>query len=374
MNARILSRFGTTTALSLCLAALSAAPSKGSVYLNEYRHSLGLDTDIVEIFNSGPGDVDIGGWIIRTTSGTDYVFPTGSVILDGDYVAVDIGDQINPIGGHILLIDDLDSFTGSGDSKSARRSSGDGNSARTGVGRSDSGSRPGNELLIDRVRFGIAGGAPAPPRSTGASLARVPDASANPLLIPADDENWWTIDPTPTIGTTNDAQPFSLGAGPVVNEIRIAHGTGTDWIEIFNPLPSAVDLNDWFASSGHNIWFLEGAVPPLGFAAFAVPGLDLSITRRVDLFNPSVSRFDQKGINGAPPADCYGLCPDGAPPSNGYDYLTSGGGVSWFPGLCSLGSSNQSGGDCGVSGVGDEEPPAPEVEPSSWGEIKGRFH
>ncbi|MCA9757963.1 MAG: lamin tail domain-containing protein [Candidatus Eisenbacteria bacterium] len=352
MSTRILSGFAMTTVLSLCFAALSAARVEASVYLNEYRHNLALDSDIIEVHNSGPGDVDLGGWIIRTLGGTDYVFPSGTILLDGDYLAVDIGDQIDPIGGQMILIDDLDSFTGS----------------------DESGNRPGNELVIDRVRFGIAGGAPAPPRATGASLARVPDASANPPLIPTDDENWWTIDPTPTIGGPNDAQSSNLGAGPVVNEIRVAHGTGTDWIEVFNPLPSPVNLGDWFASSGHDIWFLEGVVPPLGFAAFAVPGLDLSVTRRVDLFNPLISRLDQKGIDGAPPADCYGLCPDGAPPSNGYNYLTSGGGDTWFPGLCSLGSSNQgSGGDCDVTGIGDEESPDPAVEPSSWGEVKRRF-
>jgi hypothetical protein len=64
------------------------------------------------------------------------------------------------------------------------------------------------------------------------------------------------------------------------------------------------------------------------------------------------------GLLGAPllPVPCIGRCPDGAGPSHGFNYPTSGGGDTWIPLTCTIGARNILAPQCGQSGVISDAP------------------
>lgn len=330
----------------LAVVALTG-DAQAEIYLNEVR----IAGSQVELYNSGPTPVSIGGWKIQGDLG-EFVIPTPTTINSGEHkVFAGLGGIFEPIGGLIGVLDDVGSGT-----------------------------------LRDRVRYGVLGGAPSPPPASGfsVSLSRSPDASNNPAppLIPNADELFWTIDFSSTFGAANDVPNPNLGRDLCINEmLSDPNAVLADSVEFCNPplafTSGGVDLSDgYLLTTAFGVQELTGIVPAGGFLGVAVdPDLQLGDAFRVDLFAPDGVRIYQKSTYGAsePRNPCYGDCPDGAAPPDGYDFITSGGWVTFFPLECTIGFANTTADeDCRPAGLpGDEGSPV--VIEKSWGEIKSWY-
>lgn len=314
-------------AMSLAVSLISAAGgARAAIFLNETRVD-GIEA--IELFNSGPLPQDLTGWTLRGSNG-DYIIP-GGAIIPGEYLTLsNLGDIMDEIGGEIELID----FVGG---------------------------------LQDRVQYGDQGGAPLPNPDPGVSLARAPDAAADPPRDPLDDAQYWTLDFSLTFNGPNDAPPPMLGSTVLINEIDDS-APGTDVVEFYNPSLIATDipLVGWRLTDGTTQQFLTGTVMGGGVLALVLM-TSIETTNLAYLFTPTGVRVDQVGYAGAPIAQqhCIGRCPDGAGPSNGYDYATSGGGTTWLPLFCSLGGLNISDPACYTSSL-----PEPVVLLKRWGTVK----
>jgi len=333
-------RFRRNAAASLCLLAAASlaglADARASVYLNELSTG---PVQRVELYNAGPGDVDVGGWTIQSNLG-EYTIPSPSPMAPGSYLDLLVGDIQDYRGGITSLIDIVPTPS-------------DGSGQRRRAGR-------------DSVFYGQEGSAPAPP--PGASLARAPDASAGPPPPPdpATDGLVWTIDFSPTWGQPNDAPQPLPGSGVVLNEMDPQPEGGGDLLELYNPTADHVELEGWLLVNGVAVQTLNGFLPPHGYTVVVTePSFDLAAISEVYLFDPGLTRVDQLGFWDAPPLApgmCLARCPDGAPPYLGYSYPTSGGGVSFLPAICTFESPN-----CDPTAVGGDH----EYEQTgSWGRVK----
>lgn len=311
----------------------SVRPVRADVYLNELTVRPVGASDLVELYNRGPGAIDLSGWTILADKGS-FTIPPGTVIPPGIYSVFDAGDIMLERGGVTSLIDILQGPEGE----------------RTTV--------------RDAVAYGQAGSAPLPP--AGMSLARAPDAATavptppNPAL----DGLVWTIDPTPTFGAMNDAPVPQFGENVALNEVDPALDGGGDRFELFNPAMVPVPVNGWVLINGDAMLPLNGLMPPGGFLAWLTPPeFDLEIEELLYLFDESGVRVDQLGFHAAPalPAgSTLQRCPDGAAPHLGYDYVTSGGGTTFLVLPQTLGFSN-----CSPLTV-----PEPVTRQARWGRLK----
>lgn len=307
-------------AFLLVFASLSAALAEevfAQIYLNEVTIQ---GVERVELYNRGISTVPIGGWRIEGASGV-FIIPGGTQIGGNSYYETIIpGDIFDNIGGETVLIDLLN-FT------------------------------------RDRVTYGQLGSAPLPPpydlllASTGASLARAPDASLAPPPAdnPATDGIYWTLDLTPTFAFINDAPIPTMGATVALNELSPSPINVGDPIELFNPTFVPASVNNWFISTGDVIFMINGVIPPLGFLVLNTPvGVELEHTGLCYLFMNDGTRVDQLGFwdQVVPANRCLARCPDGEGPYLGYSFFTSGGGLSFFLTACTLNLTNTTAPGC----------------------------
>jgi hypothetical protein len=310
-------------------------PAHGAnVYLNELTaRPLGFSED-VELYNAGPGSVNVGGWVIRGSKGT-FIIPAPEWIPEGGYVSLDVGDIQGERGGVTTLIE-----------------------ISTDKGRFV-------EIGQDSVHYGQSGSAPLPP--AGSSLARAPDAAAGtpPPPSPAGDGLVWTL-ALPTFGMANIVPAPLMGSSVLLNEFDPLPVGGLDLLELYNPTGMLIDITNWYLINGDSEMLLGGVIPPGQFLVIQTPpGFDLEEVDLLYLFQADNVRVDQLGFHEAPPlgaGECYARCPDGAGPNLGYDYLTSGGGDTFRPVECTLGASNNQA-CC---------PPSP-AESATWSRLKGMF-
>lgn len=96
-----------TAALGALAAALMTSTASAEVLLNEVLGSTtGTDNEYIELYNSGPGSVDIGGWQVELWDSDDgagfgaadaaspYVIPAGTTIAEGGfYLLANAGAQ-----------------------------------------------------------------------------------------------------------------------------------------------------------------------------------------------------------------------------------------------------------------------------------------
>ncbi|MEZ4650969.1 MAG: lamin tail domain-containing protein [Candidatus Eisenbacteria bacterium] len=323
---------------------------EAQIYLNEIR----ITPAQVELYNRGASVVDLSNWRIEGSLG-EYVIPSGTTINPGEYkLFVSLGGIFEPIGGLVGLLDDVGSGT-----------------------------------IRDRVRYGVFGGAPSAPPSTSfaVSMSRSPDASNNPAppLIPNADELFWTLDFTSTFGAMNDVPNPNLGSSLCINEMLAdPQVTLASAIELCNPpvaftMGGDVDLSDgYLLSTAFEVQELTGVVPAGDYLGITLDdALDLPTAFRVDLFAPDGTRIFQKSTYGAPEPrnTCYGDCPNGSAPADGYDFYTCGGYDTFFPLQCSIGFANYTVGDeegCIPAALPDDGT-SPEVLERSWGEIKRAY-
>jgi hypothetical protein len=317
--------------LLLVVPFLPFQDARASIFLNEIRvHGI----EAVELYNSGPSPQALGGWKLRGSNG-DYVIGGGTIINIGQYLTLsDLGNIMDEIGGETWLIDAADG-------------------------------------MQDRVQYGDEGGAPLPHPAATVSLSRAPDAAANPPRDPVDDAQFWTLDFTLTFNAPNNAPPPQLGGSIRINEIDDS-AVGTDTVEFYNPFAAAIDISlaGWILTDGTTQVPLTGTVPGGGVFALVVP-TSIETARLAYLFDPAGIRVDQAGMAGGPIAlegFCYGRCPDGAGPSHGYNYVTSGGGTTWLPLPCSMGVRNIL-----VPGCYGTSVPEANLRESPWGGLKRSF-
>lgn len=326
-------------ALSLSLSLLTPRESNAAIYLNEAVTS---GATKVELFNRSAVPVDLSGWRIRGRYG-EFTIPNGTMINGGQYrVIAGLGAIFDPIGGEIAVLD----LAGGGP--------------------------------VDRAEYGTEGGAPAPAASFNISLARAPDASTMPAppLDPNFDAYFWTIDLTSTFGLMNDVPNPNPGSSVCINEMQQNPGVLPDSLELCNPpvplLGGVIDLSGWFLSTAFGVQPLGGLIPPSSFFGVEVDdALDLPSAYRIDLFDDTGVRVFQKSFWGAPTNQCYGDCPDGAAPPDGYDFFTCGGNVTFFLVGCSIGEQNDGGsGECEFPVVDVPDPDGWHVVTPSWGKVK----
>jgi hypothetical protein len=323
---------------ALFLGLLWTQGAHAQVKLNEMTIGPANASESIELYNESGGTIDLGGWSISGSKGT-FIIPPATPIPPGGYAVLSVGDIQEERGGVTSLIDLLGS----------------------------------PRSIQDAVAYGQDGSAPVPP--DGMSLARAPDASSGPTPPPDPNQDGlvWTIDFTPTFGRANDAPVPQMGQPFLINEFDPGLIGGQDPIEFYNPSPLPMNANGWRLTNGPAFMFINGTIPPGGFLVVTTPpSFDLGAFGLLYLFRSDLTRVDQIGFHDAPPlghGECYARCPDGAGPYLGYNYATSGGGLSFFPRLCTLGGAN--GGNCEVSGVAD--PPGPELRRKTWGAIKSTY-
>lgn len=341
---RYLCGSGPAAALLAVTCGPWAAPAAAQVVLNEIAVQ---GTERVELYNAGPDTVDVNGWTINGTG--SYVIAGADTLFPDTYIVVDPpGDIFDDQGGYIELLEIAPQ---------------------------------------DGVNYGIIGSAPLPPAQqlprgpfTGSSLARAPDGSllgAIPSPSPASDGTFWTIDVTPTFGSVNDVGASSLGASLLINELDPKPAGGGDLVELFNPLAVSVDVTDWYVCNGDAFLVLSGTVPGGGFLTFQTPaGYDLEENELVYLFRDDHVRVDQIGFHlppvrgNAPVLDfcqCYARVPDGSGPTNGWDWINSGGDVDLVRVICTPTAANTAVSSCASTGAGHE------VEARTWSRVKAEW-
>jgi hypothetical protein len=332
---------------AVCLVALLLArPAHAAVMLNEI---LVKGPERVELYNSGPGIVNVNGWTIAGNGG-DYVIGGADLLLPDSYQVFDIpGAIFFDNGGFIELLDDVG---------------------------------PNGQ---DGVWYGQLGSAPLPPASglasallVAPSLARAPDGSAYgapPTASPGTDGLVWTIDFTPTFGAMNDAPAADLGSSLVLNEADPKPVGGLDMVELTNPSAVPVPLAGWLLTNGVSTMALAGSVPGGGYLAITTdPGFDIEDGELLYLFDPLAVRVDQIGFHlipvGIMPAldacQCFGRYPNGAGTNIGYDWYSSDGFGTLNILVCTPGVPNVFEADCGAVSAGA-------LDTYPWGMVKAMY-
>jgi hypothetical protein len=289
-----------TAVLLLSVSWLPALPAGAAVYINEFAR--GAINDQVEIYNSGPGSVDLTGWFLRNE--VNDIQTLAGTLGEDDHTSISKPNFVAE-GGEIQLVD--------------------------------------GALPVDIVSFGYLGGAPLPPQIAGYSCARYSDGTST-----GDDAADWTLDASSTFNAPNDPPAPNLGGQPTnANEIgqdpggpapfAAAAGCSTiaPAVEFYNSGVSSQSLTGWWITDGNVVHTLSGSVSPGGYLVVTSfpPGFCFEDTGVLYLFDAADVRVDQWGI--APTtipsnAVSWQRVADGAGPKDGYNYATSGGGSTMF--------------------------------------------
>jgi len=294
------------------------------VVINEFKPK---GTEWVELYNPTAAAVDIAGWYVDDVdcgAGTSFI-GTQSIPAGGYYVV-----NANAAGDNF----DLDN---SGD-----------NAVLCNAGNAE----------IDRVAYGYLGGAPIAHSQTGVdnSTARVPNGTDTD-----DYARDWNIDTTPTSGAPNTLAVANLGSSLMINEVEYGGASTQCRVELYNPTPATITLTNWLLDDGDAaptpITTTAGiTIPTGGFFVFRYSDLSGSGIGGTDvsyLFSPEGIRVDQLGFNGHTLVGSAQRVCDGAGPNDGYNWLSSGGGVTLFDLTNTYGSSNVTGSvDLGMAKTG----------------------
>ena len=159
----------------------------------------GSKPDLIELYNDGPNAADLSGMAISDTAGQrKFTVPDGTTLAAGQYLLLYGDDAVSPPG--IELNFSL-------------------KSAGEGVFLYDTLANGGG--LVDGVAFG----------------AQLPDQS-----IARKNDGTWTLG-TPTFGTVNVFAPLGDPHAVKINE-WFTTGSGSDFIELYNPSTLPVDLGN----------------------------------------------------------------------------------------------------------------------------------
>lgn len=276
-----------------------------NVKINEFAAK---GTEFVELYNAGTGDADLTGWYLDDAdcgSGTSTIAAT--TLTPSNFFVVNAGDaganfSLDNAGDVLVLCDNTDTE-------------------------------------IDRVAYSITGGAPVGP--TANTVARVSDG------VDTDDfAADFNLAAASTAGATNDNVPaVNLGGGTIlINELDPFANSGTEFVELYNPSGSDIDITGWALSDTDGLDTLSGTVPAMGFLQL-VQNTDYTSSNFATgdvayLFNASGERVDQLGYDGEFVDDCIARVPNGSGPNDGFNFASSNGGTDVFDQTCTPGATN----------------------------------
>jgi predicted extracellular nuclease len=284
---------GTTAAAPAAAQRIQAAP--GDILINEF---VPKGTEWIELYNPTTATVSLAGWTLSNVGGTDSL--TGSIPAGGYLVTPTLNIGLDNSGDEIVLRDEFGT-------------------------------------VIDMVVYGTMGGAPIAPQYD--STARTPNGQDT-----ESNANDWTIDPTPTEGAANDAAGISLGSSLLINEFNDYPPPASDAIEFYNPLGVSVPITGWMISDGDDLAVISSTdqVPAGGWLVINPNDYGVSPTSGdvLYIFDPDGTRVDQIGWYSEYEDYTFQRIPDGAGPNDGYGWVSSGGGVTWFDLPETLGAKN----------------------------------
>lgn len=253
--------------------------------------------DLIELRNAGAMPVDLSGMSLTDSAAEPrrYVFPSGSTLVAGGYLVLAaealpstnrLGFAFSKSGGQILLF--------------------------------DSPTRGG--ALVDEVRYG----------------AQLPDLSIGRL--PAG--GWGLM--TPSFGGSNGMPMPTADPGAVrINEWLASSALGPDFIELYNPEPSPVDVGNCFLSDVPWGFPARSPIPPLtfipagGFLVMTADGQDAPLHTQfqlaaewgaLGLFSPTLTTIDQVLYGPQRAEVSTGRTPDGGADIAEFDVPTPGSG------------------------------------------------
>lgn len=298
--------FGFSRLLPTVLVTLVfVVPLQAQVRINEFAPK---GTEWVELHNAGGAMVDLTGWYLDDADcGVGSSTISSSIGAGGFFVvsANDGGDNfsLDNSGDRVVLCDNS-----------------------------------GTE--IDRVTFGDTGAAPIGPSPSGGdqhSTARTSDGGDTD-----DDAADWNMDPTPTQGTANDVAGTNLGGSIIINEVDLFPASGNDYVGLFNPTGSPISVVGWAISDGDDFCTLNVGIPDIPAGGIRVieetvhwtsngsTGCDFGSTDVAYLLTDTGVRVDQLAWGGEVIDNCAMRSPNGAGPNDGFNWTTSGGGVTLF--------------------------------------------
>lgn len=240
--------------------AVSPASLIGVLFINEVESNQGVPGDWIELHNAGSEPVDVSNFLIKDDNdGRTDRLPAGSIV---------------PAGGFLVLDEEQAFSFGLGANDNVRLYAADGTT------------------LIDRFDW---------TEHATTTYARCPDGSAN-----------WATSTIVTKGTANDCAPRI-----VINEIESSGGVPGDWVELFNPAATPVDLSGHVVRDDDDT---RGYVLPAGTTIAAGGflvieesqlGFGLGGADAARLFRPDGSTLVDSYTWTAHAATTYGRCPDG---------------------------------------------------------------
>lgn len=287
--------------------------ARADVKINEIVPKGG--TEWVELYNTSSSPVSLNGWKLINSRSDEKAL--SGTINENDYDTICTSSLWNNDGDIVYLVNSTND-------------------------------------TVDQVGFGIQGGAPVGPYSPLFSIARIKDR-----LDTDNDARDFNLDGTPTPKAPNDPDSVSLGNSLIINEIDPYPAAGGDSVELYNPTGSTYDIQGWLLSDGDDCATIETdvSIPPAGYLVI-VAGKDFSLDMSHNswnsadvcyLFNGDSVRIDQLGWYGEDNDFSFQRYPDGAGPNDGYDWVSSGGGVTLFDAPPTWGGQN--------SGVEEEDIP-----------------
>ena len=253
----------TTTEPDIANLRADVAPSSslaGVLFINEVESDGGVPGDWIELYNAGSEPIDVSGFLIKDNNdGRTDRLPAGSIVPAGGFLALDEGTGFSfglGAGDNVRLYD-TDGVT-----------------------------------LIDRFDWTA---------HASTTYARCPDGSAN-----------WATSTIITKGAANDCAPRI-----VINEIESNGGTPDDWVELYNPTATDVDLSGYIFRDDDDT---RGYTLPTGSVISAGGflvleraqiGFGLGSPDAARLFRPNGTTLVDSYSWTAHAPTTYGRCPDG---------------------------------------------------------------
>jgi hypothetical protein len=262
----------------------------------------------VELYNTNSSPVSLDGWKIYLYFENGSFDLTGRSIAGNGYDTLDVSSVGLENSGDIIVLTNSSNDT------------------------------------VDQIGFGFLGGAPVAPYPNF-SLARIKDG-----LDMDDDARDFNLDGTPTPEAPNNPDTVLLGSSVIINEIRPYPSSGPDSVEIYNPTGITIYLQNWLLSDGDAVSPIvtDVSVSPSGYLVLEegtdwTVSMDFASEDVCYLFRDDSVRVDQLGWYGEYNDFSFQRYPDGEGPNDGYDWISSGGGVTLFDVAPTWGGANTSG-------------------------------
>ncbi|MCA0375538.1 MAG: lamin tail domain-containing protein [Gemmatimonadetes bacterium] len=245
-------------ALSRNAAAQSLSLAAG-IKVNEVESSGGVPGDWVEFYNAGSVAVDLGGYqfLDNDNTHTPYVIPANTIVQPGGF----------------LVLDETQLGFGLGAGDEARLFAPDGTT------------------LVDSYAWTA---------HSSLTYGRCPDGTGA-----------WATTSISTKGAANDCSVLIR-----INEVESQNGVPGDWVELYNPSSSPVDIGGYVFRDNGTVGYTLPAgttIPANGYYVIDEAALPFGIGApdEARLFRPDGTTLVDSYAWSAHAATTYGRCPDG---------------------------------------------------------------